>query len=452
MSSPDPSHPFSAATGELRVQPQHPSFESDFADLAARFFSESGGGLSRQLSADLALEVVLNEIVEQSCLATGATGAAIVLQRDGVMVCRGSSGATAPELGSRLDAASGLSGECIRTLRTQRCDDVAVDPRADIEASQRLGVRSVMIVPILRGTDLVGVFELFSSLPYAFGDRDERTVEALVDRTLHTLERAADSIEPPSEVRPVAEDLVSPAQDSPQPADENDSGRASEMVTWALGAAVLACAILLGLLLGRHLAPQQARVRPRASTTSSMTTSSGAGSATAANTPVPNLPAEDNRASAATPQSAPNIGNPPVPPGGLLIYDNGREVFRMPPTRNAAEPTNVETDIAAEPATSIVPERTVWLPPATAESSVIHRVEPEYPNEARQQGVQGPVVLEVRIAADGVVEEVQAVNGPAQLVGSATAAVKQWRFRPRIVNGRRAKMETRITINFRLPQ
>jgi len=78
-------------------------FESDFVELAARFAAHGAGNFSPELSAELALEIVLNEIVEGACLAMGATGAAIVLERDGEMSCRASSGDTAPELGARLD-------------------------------------------------------------------------------------------------------------------------------------------------------------------------------------------------------------------------------------------------------------------------------------------------------------------------------------------------------------
>lgn len=102
--------------------------ETDVSQLAAHFAAQTGGGLSPELSNDLALEIVFNEIVVQACLTTGATGAAIALERGGEMVCRASSGSTAPALGSRMDAASGLSGECIRTRQTQRVDDVLADP------------------------------------------------------------------------------------------------------------------------------------------------------------------------------------------------------------------------------------------------------------------------------------------------------------------------------------
>ena len=190
-SEPDPSKSVVSATEVLRAQPDDSRFEADFAHLAACLAAQTGGGLSPELSNELALEIVLNEVVEQACLTTGATGAAVALERDGEMVCRGSSGSTSLPLGTRLESGSGLSGECMRTRQTQRCDDTWVDPRVDREASQQLGVRSVMVMPLLRGAELVGLFELFSPLPQAFGERDERTLEALTGRILNNLERAA---------------------------------------------------------------------------------------------------------------------------------------------------------------------------------------------------------------------------------------------------------------------
>src|SRR3984957_19105668 len=206
----DPGWPPAAPDGPLPAptsagsRPNPAGFESDLAELAAKFAAHGGESFPADLSAELALEIVLNEIVEQACLATGATGAAVVLERDGEMVCQASSGPMAPELGARLDVASGLSGECIRTGQTQRCDDAQTDPRADATASQRLGVRSALVLPLIDahrsdatrsdGNRVVGLFEVFSPRAWAFGDRDERTLEALSVRVMRNLERAA---EPP---------------------------------------------------------------------------------------------------------------------------------------------------------------------------------------------------------------------------------------------------------------
>src|SRR5258708_13394096 len=110
------------------------------------------------MCGDLGVEVVLNEIVGQACLATGATGAAIVLKDEGEMVCRASSGDTAPALGTRFDNATGLSHLCIETSRVQRCDDAQADPRAQAEPCRRLGVRSVMALPLLKDAEVYSFF------------------------------------------------------------------------------------------------------------------------------------------------------------------------------------------------------------------------------------------------------------------------------------------------------
>jgi TonB family protein len=448
--------------------------EADFAQLTARFCAESGGGLSPELSANLALEIVLNEIVEQACLATGATGAAIVLRRNGEMVCRASSGATAPDLGSLLDTSSGLSGECVRTLRTQRCDDVLTDARADVEASLRLGVRSVMVMPLLQGEELLGVFELFSSRACAFGDRDERTLEAIASRALTSLERVAQPLPPveaapveaaPVEALPVEAPLVSEKSEiekseiqaaSPEnPEEVHDAATGGlGFVTLVLGVAVLACAVLLGVLVGRHLGVPRtkARLHPVAPPAAAVSTPAAANApASASSSGKAEGAGEPARSGSA---SKPRVSTS-VPPGGLLVYENGKEIFRMPPTPGDSGAAGAGHEGGIQPASSLEPEKNepvVELPPDVAESNLLHRVEPEYPEEARQQRIQGAVVLELHIGTDGTVEDVQLVSGPAQLAQAATAAVRQWRFKPRRQNGQAVRTQTRITLDFRLPQ
>ncbi len=169
--------------------------ESDIADLASKFATKRGGNLSPEYSANLALEIVLNEIVQQACLATGAHGAAVLLERDGEMECRATTGSNAPELGARLSSDSGLTAECMKTKLVQVCADAQLDPRVNAEASRHLGVRSVMVLPLLRsGGDLTGVLEVFSARPGAFGARDELTLQALARRILKNLQRASEPI------------------------------------------------------------------------------------------------------------------------------------------------------------------------------------------------------------------------------------------------------------------
>ena len=441
MSAPDPSPDSPSATGALKAHPDDASFETDFADLAARFAAQSGGGLSPELSADLALEIVLNEIVEQACVATGATGAAIVLQRDGEMVCRASSGSTAPDLGSRLDTSSGLSGECVRTRQIQRCNDVTEDPHADLEASKRLGIRSVVVMPLLRGEELVGVFELFSSRANAFDEREEGNLEVLAGRAMSNLERASERLEAHSPTLPVPEAF----SDIPLDLSEETPRRSFDFVTAVLGVAVLVCLLLLGVLFGRHLGVHAAKAHKRSPAP-----------VVAVATPVGSNPSSQEAAGShhqSTPSSSVHGATAAsVPPGGLLISENGKEVFRMPPAQIPSEPAIEEQGGSVERASSVDPEKIVELSPTAAESSLLRRVEPQYPAAARDGKVQGAVVLDVHIGANGAVQEVEVVSGAPLLTQASTEAVKQWRFKPRAVNGRLAEMETKVTLNFRLPQ
>lgn len=60
-------------------------------------------------------------------------------------------------------------------------------------------------------------------------------------------------------------------------------------------------------------------------------------------------------------------------------------------------------------------------------------------------------MLDVQTRGDGTVEGIELVSGQPLLAQAAMAAVKQWRFRPQTVKGRPVEMQTRVTLNFRLP-
>jgi protein TonB len=84
------------------------------------------------------------------------------------------------------------------------------------------------------------------------------------------------------------------------------------------------------------------------------------------------------------------------------------------------------------------------------EGSLIHRVQPVYPPLARQAGVQGVVVLQARISRLGTIENLQMVSGHPLLVKAAMDAVRQWRYRPYVLNGEAVEIETQVTVNFTL--
>jgi TonB family protein len=79
-----------------------------------------------------------------------------------------------------------------------------------------------------------------------------------------------------------------------------------------------------------------------------------------------------------------------------------------------------------------------------------HDVRPEYPEAARQAGVQGMVVLDAVISAEGAVTQVKTVSGPEALALAAADAVRWWRYEPYVVNGQPVPVETTIMVNYRL--
>src|SRR5260370_29091650 len=83
------------------------------------------------LSPDLALDLVLNEIVVRAAQATRASAAALALARGDEMVCRAATGHLAPDLGVPLNSRDGLSGACLQTRQPQLSVDTQFDPRVD---------------------------------------------------------------------------------------------------------------------------------------------------------------------------------------------------------------------------------------------------------------------------------------------------------------------------------
>ena len=85
------------------------------------------------------------------------------------------------------------------------------------------------------------------------------------------------------------------------------------------------------------------------------------------------------------------------------------------------------------------------------EPELLRRVEPEYPSRARQAGIQGAVVVRAIIDRYGAVTEIMVVSGPQQLRAAATDAIREWRYKPYVLDGISVPVETTITVNFVLP-
>jgi len=144
---------------------------SEFSDETIRQSNASAVfvKLRKMIASDTqATDTILGAIAVAAHSLTGATGAAVAMPRDGVVVCVGRSGETAPELGARLNVDSGISGECLRTGVIMRCDDASRDFHVNAEVCRELGLQSIAVVPLRGQYGRVGVLEAFSTQSYAF--------------------------------------------------------------------------------------------------------------------------------------------------------------------------------------------------------------------------------------------------------------------------------------------
>ena len=80
------------------------------------------------------------------------------------------------------------------------------------------------------------------------------------------------------------------------------------------------------------------------------------------------------------------------------------------------------------------------------------RVAPAYPPVALQQRKQGAVELLATVSKDGSITGVKVLSGESILAKSAVDAVRQWKYRPYLLNGEPVEIETQITVKFTLPR
>jgi TonB family protein len=114
-------------------------------------------------------------------------------------------------------------------------------------------------------------------------------------------------------------------------------------------------------------------------------------------------------------------------------------------TNRTSQPASAATVSAASqwgPATSAAQRVAITA------AKVEQPADSSYPLLAGQMSVQGSVLLQALIAADGAVEDMRVLSGPTILVQAAREAVRQWRFKPYLENGKPVETQARVTVNF----
>ncbi len=107
--------------------------------------------------------------------------------------------------------------------------------------------------------------------------------------------------------------------------------------------------------------------------------------------------------------------------------------------------------MAAVPKMSIpVAPKRVRISQGVTRGMLIQKIEPTYPTLARSARIQGQVILTAIISKTGEIQNLTLVSGHPMLVPAALEAVRQWRYRPFLLNGEPVEVETTVTLTFQL--
>jgi TonB family protein len=114
--------------------------------------------------------------------------------------------------------------------------------------------------------------------------------------------------------------------------------------------------------------------------------------------------------------------------------------------RLASNPEKIEMQRGSRFGTAVVEQG-----PATSAAERVQLAKasvPAYPSLSRQMKVQGSVLLQAFIGADGFIQDLRVLSGPAILASAAREAARGWQFKPYLQNGRPVETQAKITVNF----
>jgi len=441
--------------------------------------------LATAFPPDLAFDLVLNELVVRAADATGASTAALALLRGDKMVWRAATGPHASGLGVPVNTREGLAAACVRSRTSQLCHDAKSDPRVDSAASQSLGIRSMVVVPVFNEEpdempdlntqpEVVGVLEAFSPAPHAFSEASQSLLEEFASeasRVRHAAEHLLDRVSAPV---PSDIDLLKSFESTTNDSRKPTAPFAQPYEGWtlALGALVILAAIGVSFLVGSRVGWLGSR-RPIAPPPAASSALIAPPSAPAEPPAVPSAEAPRTKtAKAKVKQPAASSDNPAdVSSGDLVVYDKGKVIFRLKSksqatasasnsvpggvsapslTRDKARAQIGSPVVQASSSKRIASRSAVWLAPNEAEQRLLSRVDPPYPADAIAAHRSGNVVLEVNVGEDGTVTSVRPLLGDPLLAGPAAAAVRSWRYQPYRAHDQPSSFQTDVTMTFQL--
>ncbi|MGA9042463.1 MAG: TonB family protein [Terriglobales bacterium] len=151
----------------------------------------------------------------------------------------------------------------------------------------------------------------------------------------------------------------------------------------------------------------------------------------------------------ASPETQPEETQPgPVQDPSLASQLPLPESLKTPALKHGADDPAANVSVTSRLVGVLQP---VSLTQDLADQMLLEKVLPSYPLEALQSRLQGPVVLEAWIGTDGAIRELKLVRGSLLLGKAACDAVKRWRYKPYLLDGKAVEAQTFVTVDFRLP-
>ena len=114
------------------------------------------------------------------------------------------------------------------------------------------------------------------------------------------------------------------------------------------------------------------------------------------------------------------------------------------------KPGQMGSVASEEPKQGVTVPLRVRISSGVASALIVKKVAPLYPEKAREEHVEGTVLLHVMIDKEGNVQHVDLISGHPLLAPAAIEAVRQWRYQPYLLNNRPVDVDTQVSVNFTL--
>jgi len=416
--------------------------------------------LRRAAAGAQPIDSLLDALADAARVLSGSDGTALALETKGLVVCRARSGTIAPALGSPMNSGSGISGESLRTATILVCHDALTDGRVDNEVCRILGIRSIAVIPVRGAMGAVGILEAFSTRPNAF---DGDALSSL--RALSEIAEAAYRRDAPAAwlgKATVAALTSREYAERPLLAEEVLSEvRPSIGRFWTVVAIAVGLLMVVAVAWWSWQAPdyETASLRaanaeqPRSTPARETLPKPGAGE-------VPQ--SSDHRRPDAVQNAAELIdltrdvpeSDTSASSGSTPAHAGTESVQEVPldPPDVVLAPSSGTVDVAELSSIPVqFPAAGPRISDGVVEPILTHKIDPIYPAQARTQHLTGKVILSATIEDDGSIKKLSVVSGSPILSAAAETAVRQWHYRPAMLNGSPIVIQKEITILFTLP-